>query len=305
MTSPQASTAKQFESLWRLGGLTLSHLGRDVFEEMIANNVFGRAAELAFYFLFALFPLLLIMMTLFGLFASHRGELRYELLSDFADVLPPAAFQLLGRVASELAEHASGGKLTFGMVSALWCVSGGVTSMISSLNMAHRVRETRSWIRVRAIALGLSLLLSILLLAALFIELVGSHFVRWLGTGLRGHPGIVLAWKAIQWPAAIFFVTIACALIYHCGPNLKERRRWHWLTPGSAFGALIWLAASFAFRTYLHFFNNYSATYGSLGAVMILLAWLYVAGLAYLIGGQINAEIERAGKRGGVEQSPL
>jgi membrane protein len=176
--------------------------------------------------------------------------------------------------------------------------------MISALNLAYHVREDRSWFKVRAIALGLSLLISILLLTGLFAGLVGSHFLRWFGTGLRMDPVVVLAWKAIQWAAAILFVTMSCALVYHFGANLQQRRHWQWVTPGGAFGAFVWLAASFGFRMYLHFFNNYSATYGSLGAVMILLAWLYVTGLAYLIGGEINAEIERAGKRESSEQNP-
>jgi membrane protein len=108
---------------------------------------------------------------------------------------------------------------------------------------------------------------------------------------------VVLIWKGIQWPAAILFVSISCSLIYYFGPNLKERRRWHWFTPGSAFGGFVWLVASFGFRIYLLFFDSYSISYGSLGAVMILLVWLYVTGLACLIGAEINAEIERAGRR--------
>ena len=301
MTSQPSAAAK---SLWKLGGLTPGQLARTVFEEIIANNVLGRAAELAFYFLFALFPLILLVMTVFGLFASRRVDLQNDLLSYFADFLPPTAFQLLKRVATELAANASGGKLTFGVVSALWFTSSGISSMISFLNLAHHVREARSSFKVRAIVLGLSLLISVLLFTALFMVLVGSRFVGWLGTGLRLHPMAVVIWKSIQWPAAILFVTISCSLIYYCGPNLKQRRRWQWVTPGSAFGALGWLAASFGFRTYLHFYNNYSASYGSLGAVMILLAWLYVAGLAYLIGGQINAEIERAGRQSS-ERTPM
>ena len=284
------------KSTWKLGGLTPGQLARTVFEEIIANNVLGRAAELAFYFLFALFPLILLVMTVFGLFASRRVDLQNDLLSYFADFLPPTAFQLLKRVATELAANASGGKLTFGIVSALWCTAGGIRSMISFLNLAHHVRETRPWFKVRAIALGLSILISISLLTALFMVLVGSHFVGWLGTGLRLHPMVVLVWKGIQWPVAILFVSISCSLIYYCGPNLKERRRWHWFTPGSAFGGFVWLVASFGFRIYLRFFDNYSVSYGSLGAVMILLAWLYVTGLACLIGAEINAEIERAAR---------
>lgn len=298
MTSPPSVAARSF---WKLGGLTSWQLGRAVFEQIIANNVFGRAAELAFYFLFALFPLIFFMMTLFGLFASHSVELQNNLLSYFADFLPPTAFQLLRSVASEVAAHASHGKLTFGVVSALWCVSSSICSMISALNAAHQVREARSWFKVRAIALGLSLLISTLLVTALFMVLAGSRFVDWLGAGLRLHPLVVLVWKAMQWPTAIFFVALSCSLIYYYGPDLKERRRWHWFTPGAAFGAFIWLGASFGFRIYLRFFNNYSVSYGSLGAVMILLIWLYVSGLACLIGAEINAEIEHAGRRGGSE----
>jgi len=293
MTSQPSAAAK---SLWKLGGLTPGQLARTVFEEIIANNVLGRAAELAFYFLFALFPLILLVMTVFGLFASRRVDLQNDLLSYFADFLPPTAFQLLKRVATELAANASGGKLTFGVVSALWFTSSGISSMISFLNLAHHVREARSSFKVRAIVLGLSLLISVLLFTALFMVLVGSRFVGWLGTGLRLHPMAVVIWKSIQWPAAILFVSISCSLIYYFGPNLKERRRWHWFTPGSAFGGFVWLVASFGFRMYLHFFDNYSVSYGSLGAVMILLVWLYVTGLACLIGAEINAEIERAGR---------
>ena len=283
-------------SLWKLGGLTPGQLGRAVFEEIDANNVFGRAAELAFYFLFALFPLIFLMMTLFGLFASHSVELQSEFLSYFAEFLPPTAFQLLRGVATEIAAHASQGKLTFGVVSALWCISSCVSSMICFLNAAFHVRETRPWFKARAIALVLSLVASILLFTALFMVLAGSHFVGWLGAGLRLNPFVVLVWRAIQWPTAIFFVALSCSLIYRYGPDLKERRRWHWFTPGAAFGGFIWLAASFGFRIYLHFFNNYSVSYGSLGALMILLVWLYATGLALLIGAVINAEIERSSR---------
>ena len=300
MTKPEALIPEQ--SLWKLGSLTPWQLGRAVFAEIITNNLFGRAAELAFYFLFALFPLILLMVTLFGLFASHSIELQNDLLFYFADFLPPTAFQALRIVATELVANASSGKLTFGLVFALWLVSGGVSSMISALNMAYHIKETRSWFKVRAIALGLSLMISILVLAAVFFVLAGSDFVGWLGAELRLDPLVVLVWKAVQWPAAILFVTLSCSLIYYFGPDVKGRRRRSWLTPGSAFGAFMWLAVSFGFRAYLHFFNNYSASYGSLGAVMILLLWLYISGLAYLIGAEINAEIERAGIRGSSEK---
>ena len=292
MTSPRTSTTKHIKSLWTLRGLSFSQLCRNILDRVNENNVFGRAAELAFNFLFALFPLILVMMTLFGLFSSRSIELQ----NHFADFLPQEAFQLLSKVADELAAHATGGKLTFGIVSALWFVSGGISAMIKALNLAYHVRETRSRFKVRSIALGLSALISILILTALFMVLATRHLVDSLGREPQLRPMFALAWRAIQLAAAILLVTISCSLVYFYGPDLKERHYLSWLTPGAAFGVFIWLGASFGFRMYLQFFNSFSASYGSLGAVMILLAWLYVAGLGYLIGGEINAEIERAGE---------
>lgn len=293
---PHASTAQEFESLWKLRGITFSQLGRNVLSDIVAINVFGQAARSAFYFLFAMAPLILITVELFGLFAPQKIELQNDFLSCLANFLPPAAFQLLQTVGRELAVHYSGGKLTLGIATALWGVSGGITGMISSLNLAYRVRETRSWFTVRAIALALTLLISMLLLVALFMVLVGNSLVGRVGTALGLHPIVVLVWKGIQWPAALLFIFAACELIYHFGPNLRERRRWQWLTPGSIFGVLVWVATSFGLRMYLHFFGSYSAAYGLLGAVMILMLWLYMGGLAYLIGVEINAEITRAGQ---------
>jgi membrane protein len=283
----------QTRPIWRLGGLSRWQLARNVVRDVSANNSFGRASELAFNFLFALFPLLLFMLTLIGLSTSHRADLQADLLAYFADFLPATAFALLNTTVTELAANAGSGKLTFGIVLALWFASGGASSMISALNLAYRVQEARSWIKVRAIALFLTLLIAALLLAALVLVLISGHIVDWVGAMLSLTPQIVALSKALQWPAAVVFVILSYALIYYFGPNLKNRR-WRWITPGSAFGVLLWLAASLGLRAYLHFFNNYSATYGSLGAVMILLVWLHVTGLAFIIGGEINAEIERA-----------
>ena len=305
MTSTRTSTAEPFKSLWRLGGLTFSQLWHGVFKEIIANNVFGNAAELAYFCLFALFPLILIMMTLFGMFATQNSELQDHLLSYFAGFLPSESFELLRKVTVELAAHASGGKLTFGIVTALWCVSGAIGAMIRSLNLAYHVQETRSWFRVQAIALGLSVLITILLLSSMCMALAGGHFVDWLGSELGLRRMFVVAWKALRWPAIILFVTMSCSLIHYCGLNQKQCHRGIWWSPGSAFGVLVWLTGSFAFRIYLHFSNNFSASYGSLGAVMILLAWLYVLALAYLIGVEINAEIERAEEANGFRRASL
>jgi membrane protein len=287
----------RYRNHWHLGGLSPLQLVHSVAAEIAANNFFGRASELAFDFLFALFPLILFMLNLFGLFASRSAELQNDFLSYFADFLPPMAYQLLAKTTTELAANSSGRNLAVGIVLAVWFASGGVSSMIPALNLAYRTRETRSWFKVRLVAVALTVVIAILLLAALFVVLVSGHFVDWLGAELRLQ-SVTAVWKAIQWPAAMFFVIISYSLIYFWGPNLDEHR-WHWITPGSAFGTFVWWASSFVFTTYLRFFNSYSASYGSLGAVMILLVWLYVTALSFLIGGAINAEIDRAIARRG------
>jgi membrane protein len=146
---------------------------------------------------------------------------------------------------------------------------------------------------VRAIALGLTLVISILILTALGIVIVGGDLVDWLGSELQLTSAMIALWKALQWPTAMLFVMFSDALIYTFGPNLLDKR-WHWITPGSVFGAVSWVAASAGFRIYLQYVNNYSVIFGSLGELVILLVWLYVTGLAFLIGGEINANIERA-----------
>ncbi len=176
--------------------------------------------------------------------------------------------------------------------------------MISTLNGAYGVRESRSLLKVRAIAVALTIAIATLVISALILVLVGGHIADFLGNELGATFLVVKAWKIFQWPAALAFLIISFSLVYYYGPDVKEQH-WYWITPGSFFGVLVWLAASFAFRVYLHFYNSYSGTYGSLGAVIILMIWFYVTGLAFLIGGEINAQIEHAAAAHGHPEAKL
>ena len=297
MAPSGSSVGKQLEPIWNLGGLTFWQLTRRVVHGIDKDDIFGRASELAYNFLLALFPLLLFILTLFGLFACRSHELQSSLLSYFAGFLPPPAFQLLKAITLEMAANATSGKLTFGIVLTLWFASGGMSSMISTLNAVYHVRESRSWFRGRVIALGLTIAILTLLITSLVIMLAGEHFSDWIGIKLHLTSTVVIVWKGLQWVAVVLFLALSFSLIYYFGPSL-DQRQWHWITPGSLFGEFLWLTASAGLRVYLHFFNTYTATYGSLGAMMILLVWLYVIGLAFLIGGEINAQIKRAAMGG-------
>ena len=283
-------------SIWLLGGLGFRELVRNVAHDAQKNELLERASGLAFDFLFALFPLLFILLAVFNLFARQSLQLRISLLAYFADLLPTLAFQLLNNTATELAATRNAEKLTAGIIVGLWFISGGIAAIVSSLNAAFRIEESRSWLKVRAIALALTGVISVLILSAMAIVLVSSDFVDWMGRVLHLGHALLWLWKALEWPTAMGFVILSYALIYHFGPNLPDKR-WHWITPGSLFAAGSWMIASEGFRIYLHYVNNYTVIFGSLGAAVILLVWLYVTGLAFLLGGEINATIERAAAR--------
>jgi membrane protein len=293
MAESTLTPEEQVSSIWHLGGLTVTELAKRVWQEINHDNVFNLGYELAYNFLLAIFPFLLFLVALFGLFASEGSQLKSNLFFYFSQVLPPSAYDLVTKTINDVTRNASGGKITFGLVLALWSASGGMTTMMSGLNTAYHIRESRSWFKVHAIAIGLTAAISFLVISALFLVLVGGHLAPYLAAKLGMGSALIIAWKVVQWVAALLFIVVAFSLIYYFGPDLREQH-WYWITPGSVIGVLLWIAASFGFRVYLHFFNSYGKTYGSLGAVIILLLWFYITGLAFLIGGEINAEIEHA-----------
>jgi len=293
MTEAKRSTEDPRKLLWKFGGLAPLPFAKIVIDGIGEDDLLGRAAELAYNFLLALCPLMILLLSLFGLFARHRAELLRSFLSYVSLLLPPVAFELFRETVDEIVHTTGSGKLTFSLMLTLWFASGGMSSMISTLNAAYRVRESRTFLRYRALALGLTISIAILLISALFLILVGDYLATLLAAFLGLESAGIIASEIVQWLAVLFFLSLSFSLIYYFGPNL-EGKRWYWITPGSIVGVFLWLAASSAFRIYLHFFHSYSRTYGSLGAVMILLVWLYVTGLAFLIGGEINAKIEHA-----------
>lgn len=293
MAKSNLSTGEQLESIWNLGGLRPRQLAKIVMRGVNEDNLLGRAAELAYNWILAMFPLMIFLLSSLGVFASHRHALVQSFFAYVSDLLPPAAFQLFTKTVSEIIHATGGGKLTFGLILTLWFAAGGMSSMMSTLNGVYRVQDSRSLIKYRSIALGLTLAIAVLVISALFLVLVGGHVSNFISVRFGMASVFVILWRIVQWIAVLFFLSVSFSLIYYFGPDLKEQH-WYWITPGSVLGVLLWLAASWGFRAYLHFFNSYSRTYGSLGAVMILLMWLYVTGLAFLIGGEINADIEHA-----------
>jgi membrane protein len=293
MTESKLNTDEQVASIWSLGGLTWRQLAVRVWQEMDQTDIINRAYELAYNFLLAVFPLLFFLFALLGIFVTQGGRLRSDLFSYVHLVLPPAAYQILAHTVTEITGNGTTGKLTFGLVFALYTGSSGMTQLMSTLNAAYEVREGRSWIKVHIISLCLTLAMSVLVITALFLVLGGAHVIASVGQQIGMNEAAVVAAKVLQWALALAFVVLAFAIVYYFAPDVEEQH-WYWITPGSVIGVGLWAAASASLRVYLHFFNSYTKSYGSLGAVIILMLWFYVAGLAVLIGGQINATIEHA-----------
>jgi membrane protein len=293
MTRSNLNTQEQVASIWSLGGLSPKELVRRVWHRVMEGDLLGRASELAYNFIFAIFPLMLFLLSLFGLFASRGAVLKANLMFYLQTGLPPAAYQLLDTTITEVTRNSSGGKLTVGILLTLWFASGGMNSMISTLNAVYGVKEGRPWWKVRLLAIALTVAIAVFVTSALGVVLLGGFAANWIGSQFHFGVAAVWFWKILLWPVALLFIAVSFSVIYYYGPDLKEQH-WYWITPGSLTGVLLWLAASFGFQAYLHFFNSYSKTYGSLGAVIILLFWFYVTGFAFLGGGEINAQIEHA-----------
>lgn len=184
--------------------------------------------------------------------------------------------------------------MTFGLIASIWSASVGISAIQDALNSVYRVKESRSFLRGRMEAIGLTLLLTVLVTLTLAAMLGGDFTARLAGDSIPS-PALAsvvqILCRVVGWLIATALLILSFAVIYYWAPDVKARR-WLWLSPGGCFGILGWLLASLGLRVYLHFYNSYAVTYGSLGAVIILLTWFYITGLMILVGAEINSEIE-------------
>jgi membrane protein len=291
---PRAAPPESRPSPWQFGGLGVTELGRRVLAEIRDDDCLGRAAQLAYYFLFALFPFFLFLTTLLGYLPIP--DLLDRLLETLGQMLPGEALRLVEDNVRQLVTGQRGGLLSFGILAALWTSSSALTAIIDSLNRAYDVEEGRPVWKVRLIAMGITVGLSVFIVVALVLLTFGPQLGRWVA-GLVGLGRVFeVTWNVVRWPVIVGLLVVAIALLYYFAPDVEQE--WTWITPGSACAVLGWLLASLGFAFYVNRFGSYNATYGSIGAVIVLLTWMYVTGLFILIGGEINAEIEHAAPGG-------
>jgi len=284
------------ESLWNLQGVPPRLILTRTWKALFEDRVFGHAAELGFYFLFALFPTLLCAGSILGLAARSAFQFYDKLLDYLAVVIPTAALGTVLTTFNETTAAATTGKVTFGLIAAIWSASVGISAIQDTLNAVYRIEDSRSYIVARIQAIGLTILLTVIVTLGLASLLLGDYYARLVEHRipellLRSTAAISL--RFVSWIAAAALLALTFAVLYYWAPDCKKRR-WHWLTPGGTVGIAGWLLASLGLRVYLHFFNNYTVTYGSLGAVIILLTWFYITGLMLLLGAEINSQTEAA-----------
>ena len=257
-----------------------------LWEKINDDDILGNAAQVAFYFSFALFPLLLFLISLIGIIISNKTELQDQLFTILGEVMPKSAFDLVRTTLTEVTSNATGGKLTIGVLITLWSASAGIDNMRGTLNEVYNLKETRSWFRTKLVSLLLTMGLGVLILITLGLIVYGSQTLDAILP--IDSPYILMA---LEWLLVICLLLLAFAFLYNFAPN-HEPFQWKWITPGAVVGVILWILFSFGFRLYLRYFDTYAATYGSLGAMIILLLWLYLTALVILIGGAINAILD-------------
>jgi len=258
------------------------------------DEILGRAAQLAYYWFFSFFPLLIFLTTLLA-FLPLRSEMDHWIRMA-GKFLPHEAYTLLNNTFQQLAGEQRGALLSFSILVTLWSSSSGMGAIISSLNRAYGSAPARTWIQERLLAIALTLGLAAFIISALALIFFGENISGQLAQSFGFSDTFNTIWAFAQWPIIIILVLLGVELVYYFAPNIprgENGKRWEWFTPGAIFAVALWLLISFGLRFYISRFSNFNATYGALGGAMVLMLWLYLTGVAILVGGEINSVWKR------------
>jgi membrane protein len=272
------------------GSVGFMEATRRTYDKVLTDDCLGRAAQLAYYFLFALFPFLLFLTTLLGYIPVP--DLLGHIMLLLAHALPREALTLVQDNVYSLVTQPRGGLLSFGIIAALWTSSSAITAIMADLNRAYGVEENRPWWKVRITALLLTIGFSLFVIAATVLLIFGPQLGTWLASIVGLGDVFAVVWTVARWVIILGCLIVALAALYYFAPDVQQQ--WRWITPGSVCAVIGWILASLGFAYYVNNFGSYNATYGSIGAVIVLLTWMYVTGFFILVGGELNSEIENS-----------
>jgi membrane protein len=294
MTSMADLTSRSpIHNPWKLGGLSWKELGARLWQEAQDDDLLGRAAQLAFYLLLALFPTLLFLTALLGLLPLK--PVIPQLLTYLRDMLPADALSLLEKFLQQVMEGSGGSLLSLGLLGALWASSSGLTAIMDALNVVYDTQETRTLWKIRVTAIAMTIGLAGFIILSMSLVLAGEHIAEGVANLLGLGEFFTIGWIVVQWPLIIVLMLVAVSAIYYFSPNVEQD--WRWVIPGSLVAVVLWLVVSVGFKLYVENFGNYNVAYGSIGGGIVLLMWFYLSGIVLLIGGELNAEIEKAAGR--------
>jgi membrane protein len=260
--------------------------------ESLEDNVPMMASALAYSAFFAIPSALLLLLGVFTLVADDATI--SHLVERLTAIAPSDAATLFGDSLRHLSQQTSAG-LTLTLVGlglALWSASNAMSTVISALNVAYDRKDSRGFVRSRLTALVMAVFVGGAAILAGALLVMGPHLQAWLGSALHARGTVSVLWWAAQWPVLIAALLFAFAVVLYIGPDV-EHRRWQLISPGSVVAVVVWLAVSWAFSIYTARFGTYDKTWGTLGAVIVTMIWLWLAGISLLFGGELNAETER------------
>ena len=285
MTATAKLTDEVGRSCLKAAGIALV-----VYRELCRSRAFTIAAGLAYFSLLSLVPLLIVFASLLRFLPIT--DVVSQLLDLLATLIPPDSMQLIDSVVLSILEPGHVKVLSFGILSYLWAATGGFAALIEALNVAYDVPDRRPWWRDRLRALLLTFTVGGLGIVSLLAILVGPHFGHLFILIFPVPESFAVMWPAWRWTIIIAMFVTALELMYYLGPH--ARHSFLSTLPGAAVAVAMWFLGSFGLSFYLNHLSNYNKTYGSLGAVIGLMLWLYISSLAVLIGAEVNAEL---GKR--------
>jgi membrane protein len=258
------------------------------------DHVTNLAAALAYYAFLAIPAVLLVAVGVFNLVADE--SLVTKIIKRLDGVVPQEALDLIQQTLDRVvASTANSGiaLIVVGSILALWTVTGAMDTLMWALNSAYGREETRGFVKRRAIALLMVVLLLIAFTLAFGLLVLGPHLSGWIGSAVGLEAAVKWLWWTAQWPILILGLLFVFATVLYLGPNV-DHPRWQFLSVGTAISVVVWLVASGGFAVYVSQFSSYNKAWGSLAGVIILLTWLWLSGLALLFGAEVNAEAERS-----------
>jgi membrane protein len=263
------------------------------FKEFMADNAMMLASALAYASFFAIPSVLIVATGLFTIFASPQDITSFMHHITF---IPADAKKLLNDSLTR-ASNNKGSSILFtiiGFVLAVWAVTGAMNSYMTALNLAYDRQDKRSFVKKRVVALKMAVVLGVAFLLVAVLTIFGPVIERAIASRIGPAGDVVdILWWIAQWPILLVGLLVAFATLLYLGPDV-EHRKWQFLTPGSLVAAVLWIAASALFAVYTATFASYNKTWGSLAAVIVMLTWLWITGMALLLGAEINAETERS-----------